>query len=93
MPHHQTFKALADPTRREILKLLTKGELSAGEIAEHFETGRPTLSHHLALLKETDLVSSRREGQQMIYSLNTTVVQDLLTWMWHTFAATDERAS
>lgn len=86
MPHNRTFKALADPTRREILKMLTRGEKSAGEIAEHFATGRPTLSHHLALLREADLVSSRREGQQIIYSLNTTVVQDLVTWMWDTFS-------
>ncbi len=79
---NQVFKALADPTRREILRLLGKGELSAGELAEKFDMTRPSMSHHFAVLKEADLVVCRREGQQLFYSLNTTVAQDVLAWLW-----------
>src|SRR6267142_2464461 len=78
----QVFKALADPTRREILRLLSAGEMSAGPLAERFDMTKPTVSHHFAVLKEADLIVSRREGQQIIYSLNTTVAQDLLAWLW-----------
>lgn len=74
------FKALADPTRREILRLLTRGELSAGALAERFDLAKPSMSHHFAVLKEADLIRSRREGQQIFYALNTTVVQDVLAW-------------
>src|SRR6478735_6225117 len=80
--NNQVFKALADPTRREILRLLGKGEQSAGVLAEKFAMTKPTVSHHFAVLKEADLIVSRREGQQIIYSLNTTVAQDVLTWLW-----------
>jgi DNA-binding transcriptional ArsR family regulator len=76
------FKALADPTRREILRLLRRKEMSAGDLAERFDMTKPTVSHHFAVLKEADLIFSRREGQQIIYSLNTTVAQDLLAWLW-----------
>ena len=79
---NNVFKALADPTRREILRLLGKGEMSAGELAEKFDMTKPSMSHHFAVLKEADLVVSRREGQQLIYSLNTTVAQDVLAWLW-----------
>lgn len=85
--NNQVFKALADPTRREILRLLAKGELSAGTLAEKFDMTKPTVSHHFAVLKEADLIVSRREGQQIIYSLNTTVAQDVLTWLWDLFSA------
>jgi DNA-binding transcriptional ArsR family regulator len=74
------FKALADPTRREVLRLLTRGERSAGELAERFELSKPSMSHHFAVLKEAELIRSRREGQQIFYALNTTVVQDVMTW-------------
>jgi ArsR family transcriptional regulator, arsenate/arsenite/antimonite-responsive transcriptional repressor len=74
------FKALADPTRREILRLLGSGEKSAGELAEHFDMTKPSISHHFSVLKEGDLILSRREGTTIYYSLNTTVVQDLMTW-------------
>src|SRR5438445_11558304 len=80
--NNQVFKALADPTRREILRLLAGGEMSAGALAERFDMTKPTVSHHFAVLKEADLITSRREGQQIIYSLNTTVAEDLLTWLW-----------
>ncbi len=80
--NNSVFKALADPTRREILRLLAKGEMSAGVLAEKFDMTKPTVSHHFAVLKEADLIVSRRDGQQIIYSLNTTVAQDVLTWLW-----------
>ena len=78
---NELFKALADPTRREILRLLGGGEKSAGELAEHFDMTKPSISHHFSVLKEGDLISSRREGTTIYYSLNTTVVQDLMTWV------------
>jgi ArsR family transcriptional regulator len=74
------FKALADPTRREILGLLRQGEMTAGDLAEQFDMTKPSMSHHFAVLKDADLVTSRREGQQIWYGLNTTVVQDLMAW-------------
>lgn len=74
------FKALADPTRRRILELLRDGDLTAGELAEHFDISKPSLSHHLATLKSAGLVSDERRGQNFVYSLNTTVMQDLIGW-------------
>jgi DNA-binding transcriptional ArsR family regulator len=72
------FKALADPTRREILQLLVKQPLPSGKIAEHFSSSWPTISRHLAVLKEADLVLVVRDGQQLVYELNTTVFQDVI---------------
>jgi len=77
---NEAFKAIADPTRREILRLLRRGEMTAGDLAERFDMTKPTMSHHFAVLKEADLLTSRREGQQIWYGLNTTVVQDLMAW-------------
>ena len=74
------FKALADPTRRRILELLPAKDLTAGELAEHFDISKPSLSHHLATLKNAGLVTDERHGQNIIYSLNTTVMQDLIGW-------------
>lgn len=74
------FKALADPTRRRILELLRDGDLTAGELAEHFDISKPSLSYHLATLKSAGLVSDERRGQNIVYSLNTTVMQDLIGW-------------
>lgn len=74
------FKATADPTRRRILELLRDGDLTAGELAEHFDISKPSLSHHLATLKSAGLVSDERRGQNIVYSLNTTVMQDLIGW-------------
>jgi len=76
------FKALSDPTRRRILELLKAGNMSAGQIADAFPIGKPAISHHLGLLKAADLVQAEREGQNIIYSLNTTVFQELLTWIY-----------
>ena len=77
---NDAFKALADPTRREILRLLRRGEMTAGEIAERFDTTKPTLSHHFAVLKDADLVTARRDGQTIWYSLNSTVLEDVVAW-------------
>ena len=85
MAGDQVFKALADPTRRQILKLLGRGEMSAGRIAERFDMTKPSMSHHFSVLKEADLVTTRREGQQIVYSLNATVAQEALTWLWDLF--------
>ena len=85
MRMNEAFKALADPTRRQILQLLRRGEMTAGELAEHFDMTRPSMSHHFAVLKQADLVETRREGQQIYYSLNTTVVEDLLAIVWDLF--------
>ena len=74
------FKALADPTRRRILELLRDGDLTAGELAEHFDISKQSPSHHLATLRSAGLVSDERRGQNIVYSLNTTVMQDLIGW-------------
>ncbi len=75
----EAYKAIADPTRRQILKYLRGGERTAGELAENTGVGRTALSHHLMVLKMADLVRVERRGQFQVYSLNTTVFQDLLT--------------
>ncbi|MBC7893275.1 MAG: winged helix-turn-helix transcriptional regulator [Sphingobacteriaceae bacterium] len=76
------FKALNDPSRRQILELLRDGDLSAGEIAERFDITKPSISHHLDLLRQADLVASVKRGQNVIYSLNTTVLDEVLAWMF-----------
>jgi DNA-binding transcriptional ArsR family regulator len=81
MKKGQAFQALADPTRRAILDLLRQGEMTAGALAEKFDMTKPSMSHHFAVLKEADLITSRRDGQQIWYALNTTVVQDLMAWV------------
>ena len=75
------FKALSDPTRREILRLLSHGEKTAGELAEQFDMTKPSMSHHFAVLKDAELITSRREGQQIWYRLNSTVAQDVIAWV------------
>jgi DNA-binding transcriptional ArsR family regulator len=75
------FKALNDATRRRILDLLRESDLSAGEIAEKFDISKPSISHHLDLLKNAGLVGVERKGQQLFYSLNTTMLEDLLSWI------------
>jgi len=74
------FKALNDSTRREILELLKKGDLTAGEIADQFNISKPSISHHLDLLKQAGLVQSVKEGQFIYYSLNTTVMDEIVKW-------------
>ena len=73
------FKAISDPTRREILKLLNDKDLSAGEIAEHFDISKPALTEHLNILREAELVSSEKQGNFVIYSINVTVLQQALS--------------
>jgi ArsR family transcriptional regulator, arsenate/arsenite/antimonite-responsive transcriptional repressor len=75
------FKALNDPTRREILELLKEKDLTAGEIADQFNISKPSISHHLDLLRQAGLVVSVKEGQFVYYSLNTTVMDEMLTWI------------
>jgi DNA-binding transcriptional ArsR family regulator len=77
---NSVFKALNDPTRRAILELLQVGDLTAGEIVEKFEISGPSISHHLDILKRAKLVSALKEGQFIYYSLNTTVVDELMKW-------------
>jgi len=74
------FKALSDSTRREILVLLKEKDMSAGEIADCFEMSKPSISHHLMTLKQANLVLDERQGQQIIYSLNTTVFQEVIAF-------------
>lgn len=75
------FKALNDKTRREILELLRKKDMTAGEIVEKFNISGPSISHHLDLLRQAGLIDSQKEGQFVKYSLNTTVLDDILKWM------------
>ncbi len=76
-----TLRALADPTRREILELLKRGRLSAGEIAERFPVTGAAISRHLSVLKEADLISDSREGKYIYYELNATVLEEIMLWL------------
>lgn len=76
------FKALGDETRREILRRLARRDMAAGEIAAAFDLSWPTISHHLGVLKEAGLVQDEKKGQYVIYSLNTTVFQDITGWLF-----------
>ena len=77
----ETFKALSDPVRREILNLLKNGRLSAGEIGSHFDMTGATISYHLSILKKADLVFERREKNFIYYQLNTSVVEEIMLWL------------
>lgn len=77
----QTLRALADPIRREILNLLKKGRLSAGEITEHFSVTGASISRHLSVLKEADLIFDTREGKFIFYEINTSVLEETLLWI------------
>ena len=76
------FKALSDPTRRHILELLSGGEMTAGYIAANFDMAKPSVSHHLNILKAAGLVSDERRGQNIVYCLNLTVFQELVKWFY-----------
>jgi len=80
LPFPETFKALSDPTRREILNLLKERPLPAGEIVEHFNMTGATISHHLSILKKADLISDRHEGKYIYYELNLSVFEELIGW-------------
>lgn len=77
---NDVFKALNDPIRREILTLLREKDRTAGEIADYFSVGKPTISHHLDLLRQANLVDSVKNGQFVVYSLNTTVLDEIMKW-------------
>lgn len=75
------FKALDDPTRRKILEMLRERDMTAGEIADAFNISKPSISYHLDLLKQADLVTNEKKGQFIFYSLNTTVFDEVIGWM------------
>ena len=75
------FKALNDQTRRQIIELLKENDMNAGDISNAFNISKPSISHHLDLLKRADLITSQKKGQFVEYSLNTTILDDLLTWV------------
>jgi DNA-binding transcriptional ArsR family regulator len=75
------FKALGDPTRRQIIELLRKRDMTAGEIADYFSISKPSISHHLDLLRQANVVVSIKEGQFITYSLNTTVFDEMVKWV------------
>ena len=77
----QTLKALADPTRREILNLLKKGKLSAGEISDHFDITAAAISRHLSVLKDADLIEDTRDGKYIFYELNASVLEEIMLWI------------
>lgn len=81
MAMQDTLRALADPTRREILTLLRAGPLTAGQIAEKFPVSAAAVSRHLSVLKEADLVRDRREGKYIYYELNASVLEEILLWL------------
>ncbi|MFC5469771.1 autorepressor SdpR family transcription factor [Cohnella suwonensis] len=77
---NDAFKALSDPTRRTILQLLKEKDMTAGDIADRFDISKPSISHHLSILKQAKLVQDERHGQTIVYSLNMTVVQEAMSW-------------
>jgi len=77
----QTLKALADPTRREILNLLKNGKKSAGEISDHFDITAAAISRHLSVLKEADLIEDTRDGKYIFYELNASVLEEIMLWI------------
>ncbi|MGX7925028.1 autorepressor SdpR family transcription factor [Tsuneonella sp. HG094] len=79
------FKALSDPNRRQVLQLLRRGPLSAGEISAHFDVSKPTMSAHFAVLRDADLVHVERDGKSMIYHLKLSVLEDALLGFVQTF--------
>ena len=89
-PRETVWKALADPTRRSIIRLLKEGSKTAGEIAEEFPMTRASLSHHFNALKSADLVRTERRGQHIVYSLNTSVLDDVAAILMDLFARNDQ---
>lgn len=83
------FKAMSDSTRRKIIELLKEGPKTAGEIADHFSHAQPTISRHLTVLKNANLIVDQREGTFIIYRLNTTILQEWLGWLFEHFGGED----
>ena len=88
----QVFKALSDPTRRRVLQLLQRGPMSAGELCDHFDVSKPTMSAHFAVLKEADLVHAEKAGKSVIYHLKLSVLEEALLGFVHSFGAATEAA-
>ncbi len=86
-----TIKALSDPTRRKILELLKKGPMSAGDLGKEFDMTGATLSHHLSILKKAGLVQDEKKGTFIYYEINTSVMEDLLSWVVSIMEAKDEQ--
>lgn len=81
MSLQETFKAVGDPTRREILNILKDGQKTAGEIGAHFEATGATISHHLSILKQAGLISDEKKGKYIYYELNLSVFEEILSWI------------
>jgi DNA-binding transcriptional ArsR family regulator len=88
---NDAFKALSDPTRRMIIRLLREKDMTAGEIADQFNMTKPSISHHLSTLKNAKLIQDERNGQNLIYSLNTTVVQEVMGWFLEIISDTTQK--
>lgn len=89
MSFAETFKALSDPIRRDILTLLKKGSLSAGEIGSHFDMTGATISYHLSILKKADLIFENKQKNFIYYELNTSVVEEVMLWLADLKGGTD----
>lgn len=89
MSFAETFKALSDPVRRDILTLLKKGSLSAGEIGSHFDMTGATISYHLSILKKADLIFESKQKNFIYYELNTSVVEEVMLWLADLKGGTD----
>jgi ArsR family transcriptional regulator, repressor of sdpIR and other operons len=85
------FKALSDPTRRRVLQLLRKGPMNAGELADHFDVSKPTMSAHFTVLREANLVHAEKSGKSVVYHLNISVLEEALMGFAHTFGLGAER--
>lgn len=81
MGMQQTLRALADPTRREIMNMLKQGRMSAGDISSHFDMSGAAVSRHLSVLKEADLIRDKREGKNIFYELNASVLEEIMLWL------------
>ena len=92
MALQKTTKALADPIRRQILNLLKKGPITAGDIQEHFEVTFASISGHLSVLKEADLIRDRRDGKFIYYELNASVLEEVLLWIYELRGEKNEEA-
>lgn len=90
MGMQQTLRALSDPTRREILNLLKAGRMSAGDIVAHFEVTGASVSRHLSVLKEADLIRDKREGKFIFYELNASVLEELMLWVMNLKGESDD---
>lgn len=89
----KVYSALSDPTRRKIMQLLREKDMTAGELSDHFEFTKPTLSRHFSVLKEADLIQGTKKGNQIIYRLNVTVLEEALLGMMETFKLGDKNVS